>query len=153
MESNNQNSSAINADWKISRVPMEKHPKETKIKIFENMISTSFSKCKPFLHENGNTKWWKINNHHLLKKVLFYCRLSDIVPYESSLYNSYYQYGYYVTGIKSYNNTQYFIYGIPGLYGIDVKPHFANCCWKSENNSGELYGEFGYWLVENEINL
>lgn len=121
--------------------------------ILKNMISIYFSKCKPFKYEDRNTEWWRINNHHLLKKVLFQCRIPDIVPSGSSLNSSYYIYGYYIAGITNSNTSPTFIYGIPALYGIDEKPYFINCLWKSENNTGELYGEFGYWLIENEIFL
>jgi len=153
MQSSNEKSSDINGVWRISREPSKKHQETMKTNILVNMISIYFSKCKPFLYESRNTEWWKVNNHHLLKKILLYCGFPDIIHSGSSLYNSYYIYGYYIVGISSDNDIRHFTYGIPALYGIDVKPYFVNCCWKSENNAGELYGEFGYWLVENEISL
>ncbi|MGE5473669.1 MAG: hypothetical protein ACM3UU_05555 [Ignavibacteriales bacterium] len=153
MEASNEKSFEPNSSWKISTEPCNaKHaPKNTGI--LEHMISIYFSKCKPFRYENRNTEWWKINNHHLLKKILFQCSVPGIIPSGMSLNNSYYIYGYYIAGITNGNESSTFIYGIPALYGIDEKPYFINCCWKSENNTGELYGEFGYWLIENEILL
>jgi len=153
MEFSNEKAPDINIAWKITREPSKKQQEFTQKNILENMISIYFPRCKPFLYESKNTEWWKINNHHFLKKILFNCGLQNIIPSGSCLHNSYYIYGYYIAGISNYNDTNHFTYGIPGLYGIDVKPYFVNCCWKSENNTGELYGEFGYWLIENETNL
>ncbi|MGE5330043.1 MAG: hypothetical protein ACM3KR_11140 [Deltaproteobacteria bacterium] len=153
MESSNKKNYDINSTWKISREPCKKSPEFIKKNILENMISIYFPKCKPFAYESKHTEWWKINNHHLLKRIFSHCGLQDIAPSGSFLHDSYYIYGYYIIGIICNNDTNHLIYGIPALYGIDVKPYFVNCCWKSENNTGELYGEFGYWLIENEIRL
>lgn len=153
MELNNKKVFKTHESLLIPKGKIQKENKNVKTNMLENMISIYFSKCKPFLCENEKIKWWKINNHHLLNKILFYCELPDIIPTGAFLHNSYYIYGYFILGIQSLDNSYYLIYGIPGLFGIDEKPHLPNCYWNSENNAEETYGEFGYWLGKNEIAL
>ena len=121
---------------------------ESKIKILENMLSMSFPECKPFSLPENSIRWWKVQNHELLKRVLFSSECSNLILTNNYLNTSYYIYGYYIVGINNCEGSNNFIYGIPSLYGIDPQPANNYCTWKSENNSGELYGEFGYWVIK-----
>ena len=119
-----------------------------KVKTLENMLSMSFPECKPFSMPEDSIRWWKVQNHELLKRVLFSSGYSKLILTNNYLNTSYYIYGYYIVGIHNCEDSHHFVYGIPSLYSVDPQPSSTCCTWKSENNSGELYGEFGYWLIK-----
>jgi len=119
-----------------------------RIKTLDNMLSMSFSVCKPFSISDNSTKWWKIQNHQLLKRILYSIGYPNLILMSNYLNTSYYIYGYYIVGINVFDHTYQFTFGIPSLYGIDPNPHNLPCTWKPENSNGELYGEFGYWLIK-----
>ena len=119
-----------------------------RIKSLENMLSISFSGCKPFRVTKDSIRWWKVKNHQLVKRTLYSSGFPNLILMNNYLHTSHYIYGHYIIGIDNFNGSHYFIYGIPSLYGIDPMPNTLPCTWKSECNNGELYGEFGYWLVK-----
>lgn len=119
-----------------------------RIKNLDNMLSMSFSVCKPFSISDNSTKWWKVQNHQLLKRILYTIGYPNLILMSSYLNTSYYIYGYYIVGVNVFDHTYQFTYGIPSLYGIDPPPHNLPSTWKSENSIGDLYGEFGYWLIK-----
>jgi hypothetical protein len=118
-----------------------------KLKNLENLLSMSFAECKPLKRENTLTRYWKINNRQLIKRILNSSDYPELQLISNYLDTSYYIYGFYVVSIENTDDSHYFLYGIPSLYGIDPKPSDLPCIWESENCNGELYGEFGYWLV------
>ncbi len=119
-----------------------------RIKKLENLLSMSFSECKPFSAAGDSSRWWKVKNHQLLIRILHTSGYPNLVLPNSYLNTSYYVYGYYIVGIDCCGSPYSFAYGIPSLYGIDSRPGGFSCIWKSENNNGELYGEFGYWILK-----
>ncbi|WP_372996988.1 hypothetical protein [Lutispora sp.] len=119
-----------------------------RIKKLENLLSMSFSECKPFFAAGDSTRWWKVKNHQLLKRILHTSGYPNLMLASSYLNTSYYVYGYYIVGIDYCTGSYRFAYGIPSLYGIDPKPGGIACIWRSEGNNGELYGEFGYWILK-----
>lgn len=119
----------------------------TNIKNLENLLSMSFTECKPFRRTNSITRYWRINNHQLLNRILDSCSSPELMLINNYLNMAYYIYGYYIVSVENINNSYHFSYGIPSLYGIDPKPSNLHCKWQSENYNEELYGEFGYWMV------
>lgn len=138
-------------DLKSSSVSLFNTNSTEKIKNLENLLSMSLPECKPFSYSKDSVRWWKVKSHQLLKRVLQSSGYLNLIMVNSFLNTSYYIYGYYIVGIDYCNDMYSFIYGIPSLFGIDPKPNNLPCIWKSENNNGELYGEFGYWLVRFDI--
>lgn len=122
-----------------------------KIRNLENMLSMSFNECKPFTVSENLPKWWKIQNHQLLKRILYSIDCFNLVFTSNFISTSYYIYGYFIVGIDYTDESVSFIYGIPALYGIDPKPGDLPYVWMSENNKGEFYGEFGYWIIRFDI--
>ena len=119
-----------------------------KLKNLENLLSMSFAEYKPLKCENSLTRCWKINNRQLIKRILHSSDYPELLLINNYLDTSYYIYGFYIVSIESTDDSHYFLYGIPSLYGIDPKPSNLQCTWESENCNGGLYGEFGYWLVK-----
>jgi hypothetical protein len=108
-----------------------------------------FNVFDPFNSKRRDYKWWKVDNPVNLNNILYQCNIRSPLLFNPSVMMAHFKFRHLSIGLYTdrLKRREYLVCGIPGVFGIDVKPFGDMCKWIQLEGNVHKYGAFGYWVV------
>lgn len=115
----------------------------------KNSMEHNFISCEPFGSKRSDYQWWRVNSPVDLNNILCQYNIRNSLLFNPKAMLAYFKYRHLIVGIYTNNTrqTEYIVYGVPGVYGMEDRPFGEASRWAQVEGNRIRYGAFGYWII------